>query len=138
MLTGAGDKVGENGSVDTPARKKQKGRLLFTSIVVNDANSAYVSEGHVGPALVRQVSNRRVLCNLFVGIAHLIGQAIPYPILHACGKLDARRHQLIPAFLNDVVKFLALLHGSRDGVVQLDHELLLALQEFLTAGASVS
>jgi hypothetical protein len=48
MLTGAGGEVGENGSVDAPARKKQKGRLLFTSIVVNDANSVYVSEGHVG------------------------------------------------------------------------------------------
>jgi hypothetical protein len=51
VLTRAAEEIGESGSVDAPARKKQKGRLLFTSVIVNDANSAYVSEGHVGPRL---------------------------------------------------------------------------------------
>src|ERR1051326_6212084 len=94
--------------------------------------------------LMRQISVRFLLADLLVGVPDLGGQESAHPVLHIVRQRDRRARRDLVAIhhfrpsRNDVGQLLALLHRCGDGLVQLSHELPLALQHFLAARSAVS
>src|ERR1035438_677196 len=87
--------------------------------------------------LVRQIADRFLSGDFVVGVLHLTWQAVAYPILDGCRKLNAGRG-FAALGLHHIVQFLAGLDGGGDSLVQFDHKLALSNHHVFAARGTVA